>query len=218
MSPDAWNKSPVPVFASSDETGVYGPGHNSFSVDEQGRDVLVFHGRDDKTIQGNPLFDPNRHTRVQRLYYHPDGTPDFGVPVGAGEIPDRFAPVDRPGAYPAPGWRAAGGRRRRPGDHAVSSEGWSDRRGVAGAGAAAWPGPGLVARRRDRAGARGRWIQPRIQRGAAFGRFAAWRAVVGCRSRPWLRRRVICVTPDGAVVVEPVEDAAGRASATFVVS
>ncbi|USQ93896.1 family 43 glycosylhydrolase [Caulobacter sp. RL271] len=99
MSPDAWRKSPEPVFVSSEETGVWGPGHNAFTVDEQGRDVLVYHGRDYKKIQGDPLFDPNRHTRVQRLYYKADGTPDFGVPVGAGAIPDRFSPLDRPEAF-----------------------------------------------------------------------------------------------------------------------
>lgn len=99
MSPEAWSKSREPVFVSCEETRVWGPGHNSFTVDEQGRDVLVYHGRDYKEIKGDPLFDPNRHTRVQRLYYKPDGTPDFGVPVGAGEVPDRFAPLDRPDAF-----------------------------------------------------------------------------------------------------------------------
>jgi GH43 family beta-xylosidase len=99
MAEGSWSKSPTPVFVSSDETGVWGPGHNSFTVDEQGRDVLVFHGRDYKAIKGNPLFDPNRHTRVQRLYYKPDGTPDFGVPAGRGVIPDRLSPLDRPGAF-----------------------------------------------------------------------------------------------------------------------
>lgn len=99
MAPDAWTKSPEPVFVSSEATGVWGPGHNSFTVDEQGRDVLVYHGRDYRKIQGDPLFDPNRHTRAQRLYYKTDGTPDFGVPVGAGAVPDRFAPLDRPDAF-----------------------------------------------------------------------------------------------------------------------
>lgn len=99
MSPDAWRKSPDPVFKTCEETRVWGPGHNSFTVDEQGRDVLVYHGRDYKEIKGDPLFDPNRHTRVQRLYYKPDGTPDFGVPVGAGPIPERFSPLDRPEAF-----------------------------------------------------------------------------------------------------------------------
>jgi hypothetical protein len=99
MDPASWAKSPTPAFSSSPLTSVYGPGHNSFTVDEQGRDVLVYHGRDYEKIEGDPLYDPNRHTRVQRIYYHPDGTPDFGIPVGNGVVPDRFSPVDRPGWF-----------------------------------------------------------------------------------------------------------------------
>lgn len=95
MLATSWTKSEMPVFVSSDITKVYGPGHNSFTVDEQGRDVLVYHGRDYEKIEGDPLFDPNRHTRVQRLYYRADGTPDFGIPVGNGELPDRLSPVGR---------------------------------------------------------------------------------------------------------------------------
>ena len=33
-------------------------------------DVLVYHARDYRDIVGDPLNDPNRHTRVQRLYWH----------------------------------------------------------------------------------------------------------------------------------------------------
>ncbi|MBA4092170.1 MAG: arabinofuranosidase [Sphingobium sp.] len=86
----SWTKSPQPVFVTNSATSVYGPGHNSFTVDEQGRDILVYHGRDYAAIQGDPLFNPDRHTRVQRLYYAADGTPDFGVPVGNGPLPERF--------------------------------------------------------------------------------------------------------------------------------
>jgi len=99
MDARAWTKSPVPVFTSSEVTGVYGPGHNSFTTDEQGRDVLVYHGRDYREIKGDPLFDPNRETRVQRIYYHADGTPDFGIPVGNGRLPDRLSPLDARDAY-----------------------------------------------------------------------------------------------------------------------
>lgn len=95
MNPEVWTKSQQPVFVSSAATSVYGPGHNSFTVDEQGRDLLVYHGRDYEKIVGDPLFDPNRHTRIQRLYYRADGTPDFGVPVGNGALPDRLSPLDR---------------------------------------------------------------------------------------------------------------------------
>lgn len=93
----AWVKTADPVFVTDEHTGRYGPGHNSFTVAEDGvTDVLVYHARDYREITGDPLYDPNRHTRVQRLYWHPDGTPLFGVPVGAG------GPIVRLG--PAEGW------------------------------------------------------------------------------------------------------------------
>jgi GH43 family beta-xylosidase len=86
MDPASWTKSPVPVFQSSARNNVWGPGHNSFTVDEQGRDILVYHARDYREIKGDPLFDPNRHTRIQRFRYRPDGTPDFGEPVRNGVV------------------------------------------------------------------------------------------------------------------------------------
>jgi GH43 family beta-xylosidase len=86
MDPAAWTKSPTPVFATSEETEVYGPGHNSFVVDEHGRDLLVYHGRDYREIEGDPLYDPSRHTRVQPIRYREDGTPDFGAPVRNGPL------------------------------------------------------------------------------------------------------------------------------------
>lgn len=96
MDPRSWRKSPAPVFASSADTMVFGPGHNSFTVDEQGRDILVYHGRDYERIEGDPLFNPDRHTRVQRIYYTADGTPDFGAPVGKGPLPQRFVSASDP--------------------------------------------------------------------------------------------------------------------------
>jgi GH43 family beta-xylosidase len=99
MNPASWTKSPEPIFTTNEATSMYGPGHNSFTVDERGRDVLVFHARDYREIEGDPLYDPNRHTRVQRLYWNPDGTPSFGIPVGNGPLPYRLEPADRLGRY-----------------------------------------------------------------------------------------------------------------------
>ncbi len=81
-----WSKSPVPVFQTSAEHRIFGPGHNSFTVDERGRDVLVYHARDYAEIKGDPLFDPNRHTRMQYFRYAADGTPIFGPPVANGPL------------------------------------------------------------------------------------------------------------------------------------
>lgn len=99
MNPRAWTKSEQPVFVTCRETSVYGPGHNSFTVDERGHDVLVYHGRDYEKIEGDPLFDPNRHTRMQRLYFDARGYPDFGVPVGNGPLPERFSPARKPAVH-----------------------------------------------------------------------------------------------------------------------
>jgi GH43 family beta-xylosidase len=78
----SWVKSPAPVFASNAATGQYGPGHNSFTTTSDGKtDILVYHARNYRDIVGDPLHDPNRHTRAQAIVWRPDGTPDFGMPV-----------------------------------------------------------------------------------------------------------------------------------------
>jgi len=82
LDPASWSKSPQPVFQTSRENGQYGPGHNCFTTSADGQDdVLVYHARNYEKIEGDPLNDPNRHTRVQILHWNADGTPDFGVPV-----------------------------------------------------------------------------------------------------------------------------------------
>ncbi|WP_052019606.1 family 43 glycosylhydrolase [Paenibacillus sp. JCM 10914] len=81
MNPASWVKSPAPVFTTSEANGQYGPGHNSFTVSEDGSlDLLVYHARSYKEIEGDPLYDPNRHTRVQVFHWNDDGTPNFGTP------------------------------------------------------------------------------------------------------------------------------------------
>ncbi|MDQ1593735.1 MAG: hypothetical protein QOH40_291 [Arthrobacter pascens] len=99
LNPASWTKTPTPVFVTSEGSKQYGPGHNSFTVDEAGNDVLVYHARSYRTIVGDPLYDPNRHARVQRLHWNADGTPNFGVPVGDGELPVRLEPAAAPGTY-----------------------------------------------------------------------------------------------------------------------
>ncbi|CAM4120915.1 glycoside hydrolase family 43 protein [Lederbergia lenta] len=77
----SWVKTPEPVFTTSEENGQFGPGHNSFTVSEDGaQDILVYHARSYKEIEGNPLYDPNRHARVQVIQWNEDGTPNFGIP------------------------------------------------------------------------------------------------------------------------------------------
>lgn len=82
LDPDAWSKSREPVFATSEATGQYGPGHNAFTTTVDGKtDIMVYHARGYRDIKGDPLNDPNRHTRAQAIAWNSDGTPAFGVPV-----------------------------------------------------------------------------------------------------------------------------------------
>jgi GH43 family beta-xylosidase len=83
LDPHSWTKSPQPVFASDFEHQIYGPGHNSFTVAEDGAtDLLVYHARTYTNIVGDPLWDPNRHTYVKPLRWDVNGMPVFGRPSG----------------------------------------------------------------------------------------------------------------------------------------
>ncbi|GAA2660733.1 hypothetical protein GCM10010307_78470 [Streptomyces vastus] len=100
LNPASWAKSSQPVFRSNDATGQYGPGHNTFTVSEDGKsDVLVYHDRSYKDISGDPLNDPNRRTRYQKLYWNADGTPNFGIPVADGVTPVRFSSYNFPDRF-----------------------------------------------------------------------------------------------------------------------
>ncbi|WP_025273384.1 glycoside hydrolase family 43 protein [Haloglycomyces albus] len=86
MDPASWYKNPEPVMVSHEGNSVFGPGHNAFTQDEYDRDVLVYHARSYEHIDGDPLNDPNRHTRVQLLEWNDDGTPHFPVPSPDGPV------------------------------------------------------------------------------------------------------------------------------------
>ncbi len=81
LDPGSWTKSPQPVFRTDYTHKIYGPGHNSFTVAEDGKtDLLVYHARTYTEIVGDPLWDPNRHTFVKPLRWDTAGMPVFGRP------------------------------------------------------------------------------------------------------------------------------------------
>lgn len=85
LAPASWHKTPEPVFQSNAANSQYGPGHNSFTTSEDGqRDVMIYHARNYKEIDGDPLYDPNRHTRAQTFGWSKEGLPLFGEPVPDG--------------------------------------------------------------------------------------------------------------------------------------
>ncbi|RNI21915.1 glycoside hydrolase family 43 protein [Rufibacter latericius] len=83
----SWHKLPEPVFYTNERLKRFGPGHNSFIVAEDGKtDVMIYHARDYKEINGEPLYDPNRHTRARVLRWTKDGMPDFGQELDDNEM------------------------------------------------------------------------------------------------------------------------------------
>lgn len=60
-----WKKYPQPVLTTNESIREYGPGHNSFTTLADGTGVIVYHARNYKEIEGDPLWDPNRHTYIR---------------------------------------------------------------------------------------------------------------------------------------------------------
>jgi GH43 family beta-xylosidase len=77
LDPRSWSKERRPVLSTDAEKGIYGPGHNSFTVDAEGNDILVFHARTESEITGDPLYNPNRHAMLMPVRWE-NGRPVFG--------------------------------------------------------------------------------------------------------------------------------------------
>lgn len=80
LNPQNWHKSGNPVFTTCEENRQFGPGHNSFTTTPEGEDILVYHARSYTEIEGDPLYDPGRHTRLKYIKWADNGMPDFGIP------------------------------------------------------------------------------------------------------------------------------------------
>ena len=76
LDPRSWEKERQPVLATDESIGVYGPGHNSFTIDEDGNHILVFHARTEAEIEGDPLYNPNRHAFYMSFEFE-GGKPKF---------------------------------------------------------------------------------------------------------------------------------------------
>jgi GH43 family beta-xylosidase len=77
LDPRSWKKERYPVLASCDEKRIYGPGHNSFTKDADGNDIIVYHARTETEIVGDPLYNPNRHAMLMKVRWDADGRPVF---------------------------------------------------------------------------------------------------------------------------------------------
>ena len=78
LDPASWTKLRQPVFRSDDGKEVHGPGHNSFVKAEDGvTDLCVYHARQYDKMEGNPLYDPNRHVYIMPVAFDANGFPEF---------------------------------------------------------------------------------------------------------------------------------------------
>ncbi len=77
LDPENWKKERYPVLKTCKEKNIYGPGHNSFTVDEYGNDIMIYHARTEPAIEGNPLYNPNRHAMLMPVKWDACGRPVF---------------------------------------------------------------------------------------------------------------------------------------------
>ena len=82
MKKESWTKVAEPVLQTEDLEGESGPGHNSFTVDEEGRLLLVYHARPMShtekkcgTYFEESLYDPCRHARIKEVKFDENGVP-----------------------------------------------------------------------------------------------------------------------------------------------
>lgn len=78
----SWTKQKTPALTSEDLIDEYGPGHNSFTVDEEGNTVFVYHSRTKECYEGNcgyakedPLYDPCRSAHIRTVKWDQNGLP-----------------------------------------------------------------------------------------------------------------------------------------------
>ncbi|WNS46242.1 family 43 glycosylhydrolase [Paenibacillus sp. MMS20-IR301] len=77
LEPVGWTKSEEPLLAMDEAAGVYGPGHNSFTVSPDGSEQwIVYHATSGEADGWN-----NRKARAQPVSWDDTGLPVFGKPL-----------------------------------------------------------------------------------------------------------------------------------------
>lgn len=82
MNVSSWTKQKTPALTSEDLVDEYGPGHNSFTKDEAGNDIFVYHSRGRDCYEnkcgrarGDSLYDPCRSARIRKVVWGENGLP-----------------------------------------------------------------------------------------------------------------------------------------------
>jgi GH43 family beta-xylosidase len=83
LSAASWSKFPNPIFQRNDANGVFGPGHHSFFTSPDGTETWIAYHANASASQG---CGTTRTTRVQKISWNADGTPNLGVPVSTSTV------------------------------------------------------------------------------------------------------------------------------------
>ncbi|WP_052424001.1 family 43 glycosylhydrolase [Nonomuraea candida] len=83
LAASSWTKFPNPIFQRNDANGVYGPGHHSFFTSPDGTETWIAYHANSSASQG---CGTTRTTRVQKISWNADGTPNLGVPVSTSTV------------------------------------------------------------------------------------------------------------------------------------
>ena len=82
MNKSSWTKQETPALESGDLVDEYGPGHNSFTEDENGNPIFVYHSRPKECFEGkcdysdgDPLYDPCRSAHLRKVTWDENGLP-----------------------------------------------------------------------------------------------------------------------------------------------
>lgn len=82
MDINSWTKLDKPILSTVDLIDEVGPGHNSFVVDENGNQLIVYHARPCSHLKkacgtycDESLYDPCRHARIKQIEFDADNMP-----------------------------------------------------------------------------------------------------------------------------------------------
>jgi len=83
LDPGSWKKYDHPFFKQDPKAGVYATGHNGFFRSLDGKQDWIIYHANSAAGQG---CGGTRSPRMQPFTWNPDGTPNFGTPIPAGQM------------------------------------------------------------------------------------------------------------------------------------
>jgi GH43 family beta-xylosidase len=95
LTAGSWVKKSTPIFQRNDAAEVYGPAHHGFFKSPNGTEDWIVYHANSSASQG---CGGTRTTRIQKITWNADGTPNLGVPVSTGTM---LAPPSGEPAGPA---------------------------------------------------------------------------------------------------------------------